>query len=581
MQRVQGGGGRRRYPGGVGAGQRVADLLLEHGGHQVRHGPHALADLRLALQAGGQADVDVVVLVGADPLLGLHGALAHHGAGFHGGVDLVTGAVEEAGVDEHHALGGFPDAGLEVDRGAALLVHDADLQGVARQAEDVLDAAEQLAGEGDFFRAVHLRLDDVHAAGAAVLAAGAAIQVVDGDQAGEQAVLDAFRHFVAGGVEDRRVGHQVADVAHEQQGAAVQGQRGAVGFGVFAVRVHGAGEGAAALGDFLGEIALHQAQPVAVDHDLVVGIDGGDRVFAVHDGGQRGLHQHVLHAGGVGLADGAGRIDLDFEVQAVVLQQHGARLGCVTLEGDELGGVLQAGLAAVLQAHYKIFAVHYISAGGSVGAGFQRCSLVEEGAGEGDHLVTADLVVALALLGAAFVADGVGAVERIVERTPARVGGVQGETCVHHRHDQLRAGHGGDFFVDVLGSGLEVGRFRQQVADLLEERLVGHGIMGLAGACLVPGVDLGLQFIAFGEEGFVLRSQVIDDGFHTGPEGVGGNAGSGDGFVVHEVEQDSGDLKATDLNALSHCLPHSAQYPLGPGGSLLVVRSAAYYMKPS
>src|SRR5690606_21103279 len=138
VQGVQGGGGRRRYPGGVGAGHRVDDLLLDHGAHQVGHGPHALADLRAALQAGGQADVDVVVLVGADPLLALHGGLAHHGAGFHGGVDLVTGAVEEAGVDEHHALGGGLDAGLEVDGGAALLVHDADLQGVAGQAEDVL-----------------------------------------------------------------------------------------------------------------------------------------------------------------------------------------------------------------------------------------------------------------------------------------------------------------------------------------------------------------------------------------------------------------------------------------------------------
>ena len=36
-------------------------------------------------------------------------------------------------------------------------------------------------------------------------------------------------------------------------------------------------------------------------------------------------------------------------------------------------------------------------------------------------------------------------------------------------------------------------------------------------------------------------------------------AGSGNGFVVHEVEQDFGDLKATDLNVFSHCLPHSAQ----------------------
>ncbi len=57
-------------------------------------------------------------------------------------MDLVAGAVEEAGVDEADALGGVLDAGLEVDRGAALLVHDADLHGVFRQSEHLLDFAE-------------------------------------------------------------------------------------------------------------------------------------------------------------------------------------------------------------------------------------------------------------------------------------------------------------------------------------------------------------------------------------------------------------------------------------------------------
>jgi hypothetical protein len=64
-------------------------------------------------------------------------------------------------------LGGG-DAGLEVDAGAALLVHDAELDGAVGQAQQLLDAAEQLAGKGHFGRAVHLGLDDVDAAAAAV-----------------------------------------------------------------------------------------------------------------------------------------------------------------------------------------------------------------------------------------------------------------------------------------------------------------------------------------------------------------------------------------------------------------------------
>ncbi len=51
MGGVQRGRRRRRHPGGVGAGLGMADLLLQHRGHQVGHRPHALADLRLAGQA--------------------------------------------------------------------------------------------------------------------------------------------------------------------------------------------------------------------------------------------------------------------------------------------------------------------------------------------------------------------------------------------------------------------------------------------------------------------------------------------------------------------------------------------------
>ena len=67
VQRVQRRGGGRGHPGGVGAGLGMADLLLQHVGHAVGRGPHALADLRLARQAAGEADIDVAVLVGLDP----------------------------------------------------------------------------------------------------------------------------------------------------------------------------------------------------------------------------------------------------------------------------------------------------------------------------------------------------------------------------------------------------------------------------------------------------------------------------------------------------------------------------------
>ncbi|MNZ44858.1 hypothetical protein D3C78_624960 [compost metagenome] len=382
---------------------------------------------------------------------------------------------------------------------------------------------------------------------------------MQGDQVGEQAVLDAFGNLVALGIENGRVGHQVAHVAHEQQRTTVKGHGAAIGRCVLAVRVHGAGESLAAFADALGQVAFHQAQPVAVDDDLVVGIDGSDRVFTVHDGGQRRFHQDVFDTGGVGAADRGAGIDLDFEVQAIVLEQHGGWRGGIAVEADQLGVVTQAAVAAALEGNDQLAAFDAVSGGVDVRASGQRRGFVEEGAGEGDDLVATDLVVALAFFGAAFIADGIGAVQCVVQRAPAGVGGVQGKAGVHHRHDQLRAGHVGDLFVHVLGGGLEIVGLWQQVADFLEEAFVGYGVVGLAFACLVPGVDLGLQLVALGEQGFVLWSEVIDDLLCTRPELLGDDAGPGDGFVVHEVVQDLGDLKATDLNVSSHCLPHSAQ----------------------
>jgi hypothetical protein len=151
-------------------------------------------------------------------------------------------------------LFGGGDAGLQVDAGAALLVHDAELDGAVGQAQHLLHAAEQLAGKGHLGRAVHLGLDDVDAAAAGVADAvdAVALQVVQRDGGGDHGVQDAFGDLAHGalgvGPQDGRVGHQVADVAHEQQRAAVQGHVLAARAGVLAVGVQAALEGLAALG---------------------------------------------------------------------------------------------------------------------------------------------------------------------------------------------------------------------------------------------------------------------------------------------------------------------------------------------
>ncbi len=71
----------------------------------------------------------------------------------------------------------------------------------------------------------------------------------------------------------------------------------------------------------------------------------------------------------------------------------------------------------------------------------QRRGFVEEGAGEGDDLVATYLVVTLALSAPSSSLMASVPYSGVVQRTPAGVGGVEGEAGVHHRHHQLRAGH--------------------------------------------------------------------------------------------------------------------------------------------
>src|SRR5262245_39890386 len=118
----------------------MADLGLHHRGHIVGTRPHALADLRLAGEPRGEADQYVAILIGLYPSLRLHVVLAKYWSGLHRGMNLVAGAIEEARVDEEDAPAGGEDASLEVCRGAALFVHDADFDGFGLEAEHGLHA---------------------------------------------------------------------------------------------------------------------------------------------------------------------------------------------------------------------------------------------------------------------------------------------------------------------------------------------------------------------------------------------------------------------------------------------------------
>jgi hypothetical protein len=138
------------------------------------------------------------------------------------------------------------------------------------QSEQCFHAAEQFAGKGHLGRPVHLGLDDVDAAAAAVAdavwpkAGLGRLQIVQRDRGGDHGVHDPLGDLASVfAPQDRRVAHQVADVVHEQQRSAVQHHVLAARAGVAAVRDQAAGEAGGALAHLLGQRALQDVQPVA------------------------------------------------------------------------------------------------------------------------------------------------------------------------------------------------------------------------------------------------------------------------------------------------------------------------------
>ena len=132
-------------------------------------------------------------------------------------------------------------------------------------------------------------------------------------------------------------------------------------------------------------------------------------------------------------------------------------------------------------------------------SGRQRHGVVEKRLGFRDHLGAARLVETFAGF-ARIMRDRVGAVEGIVEAAPARVGGVQRVARIGERHHELRPADLADLFIDIGGLDLLGRGFRQEIADLLEERGIGIHVERLALVGAMPAVDLCLQRIAHREQ---------------------------------------------------------------------------------
>ncbi|MNG90507.1 hypothetical protein D3C79_494010 [compost metagenome] len=240
-------------------------------------------------------------------------------------------------------------------------------------------------------------------------------------------------------------------------------------------------------------------------------------------------------------------------MQLVMLQQDRRRLARVALVAAQLSRLPEPSLTAVVEGHAQRAATDRVRLGGSMRSTVERDGLVEEVPGEGNDLGATDRVVGIATPGAVGFADGIGAVQRVIQRTPAGIRGVERVARVAQRYDQLRTGLHGDLAVDLGGADAHRLGNVDQIADAAQEALVGGHVGDRTGVLAVPGVQFRLQAFAFGEQLTVARCQVVDQGAETVPERLGIDAGPRQHFIFDETLQDGGHLKRASCG-VSHGL---------------------------
>ena len=103
------------------------------------------------------------------------------------------------------------------------------------------------------------------------------------------------------------------------------------------------------------ERPFHDAAPMAIDRDLVGGIDRGYGVLAVLDGCDRRLQQDVFHARRMRFADGMVSIELNLDARAVIAQQDAAQFAVLFLIAGKFARVRQTHRAATLERRGELF----------------------------------------------------------------------------------------------------------------------------------------------------------------------------------------------------------------------------------
>ena len=301
--------------------------------------------------------------------------------------------------------------------------------------------------------------------------------------------------------QNRRVRHQVPHIAHQHQRTARKRHLGAIGRGEALVLGQLPRHLCAVFLERLFQIAFHQAQPIGIGQHLVLGVDTGHAVLAIHDRTDRRLHPHIGQPRLIARANRMGAVKDQLHMQPIVDQKH--RLWRLRIAGvaRELRRIGQRLVIHQQRAFLDVIAAHI-----GVRRALDREGIIKEHPRAGHNTRAPPPVISAGLRQAA---HRIGAVKRIVQAAPTGIGGVQRKARVGDRHDQLRPGDGGDLGVDLRGLNREAIALWNQISDLFNERAVRIGVMGRIAVRDMPLVDLALQVFTLGQKGGVFGGQPV------------------------------------------------------------------------
>ena len=154
------------------------------------------------------------------------------------------------------------------------------------------------------------------------------------------------------------------------------------------------------------------------------------------------------------------------------------------------------------------------------------------------------------------IAQGIRAIERIIQTAPPRVRSIQRKACVVDRHNQLGPCDACNFRVHIRSFNRKIIPLRNKVADLCQELLIGLRIMIRSTALNMVGVKLRLDVCALGQKRSVLWPHVGDKACETVPECIGINASTRKGRCFKKCGKCFVNIQPCTLHAVLVCVGH-------------------------